>query len=221
MTDPVAEAAAKIAADAAPSSTEPTGIIGDIVNEFHKLEEKVEHLIHPEAVSVGIENKASLASAPIAEGGALIMAETEAPTVEAPGEALPSGTPADSGTSPGSSGPASTASEAGNVAAAAGAGEPVAGAVAAAGGDIPNAAPAAVVQPVIAASAPAASTPAGIPGIVASSVAEPVSVKPTSLASGNIRSSIAAIKHHLSIRGFEQSAVADIHAELDAIEKWL
>lgn len=36
-----------------------------------------------------------------------------------------------------------------------------------------------------------------------------------------IRGHIAAIKQHLSLRGFEQSAVADIHAELDKIEGWL
>lgn len=175
MTDPVAEAAAKIAADAAPSSTEPTGIIGDIVNEFHKLEEKVEHLIHPETVPNVLP--ASTSGTPA--GSMPSPAVQDAPATDAPAINSPTVEP-------------------GNVVAGAGAGEPVAGAALVAGGE-----------------------EVGIPGIVASSVAEPVSVKPTSLASGNIRSSIAAIKHHLSIRGFEQSAVADIHAELDAIEKWL
>lgn len=36
-----------------------------------------------------------------------------------------------------------------------------------------------------------------------------------------IRAHIANIKQHLSIRGFEQSLVQDIHAELDKIEGWL
>lgn len=70
-----------------PSSTEPTSVITQIFQGMHNLEQQVEHLIHPEA-----------------EAGSA-----------APGEALPNGTPADSGTNPGSSGPASTESEAGNV----------------------------------------------------------------------------------------------------------
>lgn len=44
MTDPVAEAAAQIAAQQAP---EQTGIVGALVEGMHKLEEKVEHLLHP------------------------------------------------------------------------------------------------------------------------------------------------------------------------------
>lgn len=70
-----------------PSSTEPTSVITQIFQGMHNLEQQVEHLIHPEA-----------------EAGSA-----------APGEALPNGTPADSGTNPGSSGPVSTESEAGNV----------------------------------------------------------------------------------------------------------
>lgn len=71
-----------------PSSTEPTSVITQIFQGMHNLEQQVEHLIHPDA-----------------EAGSA-----------APGEALPTGTPADSGTNPGSSGPVSTESEAGNTA---------------------------------------------------------------------------------------------------------
>jgi hypothetical protein len=73
----------------------------------------------------------------------------------------------------------------------------------------PNAAPAAEEQPAMPPSAPPASTPTGTANSVASSAASA------------IKGHIAAVKHHLSIRGFEQSVVADIHTELDAIEKWL
>lgn len=47
MSDPVAQAAAQIAADAAPSSTKPP-LLTEIIEEFKHLGEKVEHLIHPE-----------------------------------------------------------------------------------------------------------------------------------------------------------------------------
>lgn len=92
--------------------------------------------------------------------------------------------------------------------------------------EVPNAVLAAAVQPDTPPSAEPVSTPAGIPGIVVSS-AEPlktVGATPSMIAAchiDKIRESIANIKHHLSIRGFEQSAVQDIHAELEAIEKWL
>lgn len=49
MTDPVAEAAAQLAA--APSSTEPS-LIDEIKEGIHTLEEKVEHFIHPDAPAV-------------------------------------------------------------------------------------------------------------------------------------------------------------------------
>jgi hypothetical protein len=74
---------------------------------------------------------------------------------------------------------------------------------------VPNAAPAAAEQPATPPSAPPASTPTGTASSVASSAASA------------IKGHIAAVKHHLTIRGFEQSVVADIHTELDAIEKWL
>jgi hypothetical protein len=47
VTDPVAQAAAQIAADAAPSSTEPN-LLERAMETIHTLEAKVEHLIHPE-----------------------------------------------------------------------------------------------------------------------------------------------------------------------------
>jgi hypothetical protein len=84
-----------------------------------------------------------------------------------------------------------------------------AGAATPAVGDAPNAVPAAAEQPVTQPSAPPASTPTGTASSVASSAASA------------IKGHIAAVKHHLTIRGFEQSVVADIHTELDAIEKWL
>lgn len=51
MTDPIAEAAAQLnqPQDAAPSSTEPS-LLEKAMETIHELEEKVEHLIHPEAV---------------------------------------------------------------------------------------------------------------------------------------------------------------------------
>jgi hypothetical protein len=88
------------------------------------------------------------------------------------------------------------------------------------GAEAPNAAPAAVEQPIIADSAQDAST-VGIQGVASKLLDEAVNTNVSYAVSTAIRSNLAAIKHHLSIRGFEQSAVADIHAELDAIEKWL
>lgn len=61
MTDPVAEAAAQIAAQ---QPAEPT-LLEAAMTTIHDLEAKVEHLIHPDAVSVGIESKPSLESAPV------------------------------------------------------------------------------------------------------------------------------------------------------------
>ena len=162
MTDPVAEAAAKIAADASPSSTEPS-LIDEIKEGMHELAEKVEHLIHPDAP---VPNEPAAGAEQASSGS-----ETSAPT----------------------------ASET--------------------GAEVPNVAPAAAEQPVTPPSAPPVSTPAGIVGTVASSADEPA--PPTSGVRAVILTHTAAIRHHLSIRGFEQSAVADIHAELDAIEKWL
>lgn len=141
MTDPVAEAAAQIALQEG-QAAEPNGAAGALLAGLHNLEAKVEHLIHP---------------------------ETEAPTVEAPGEALPSGTPADSGTSLGSSGPVSTETEPGNVVAAAVDGGPVAGAVVADGGDLPNAASAVAESTTVTASATPASGSGETLSIAASS----------------------------------------------------
>lgn len=142
MSDPVAEAAAALAAQsvanmAAQGTSTPfldqihpetdTTFAAQVAEAMHNIEAKVDHLIHPEAGSA------------------------------VPGEALPSGTPADSGTNLGSSGPASTETEAGNVVAAAGAGEPVAGAALADGGDLPNAVSGAAESTTDTGSAPSAS----------------------------------------------------------------
>jgi hypothetical protein len=48
MTDPIANAAAQL--DAAPSSTEPS-LLERAEEKIHALEEKIEHMIHPEAAS--------------------------------------------------------------------------------------------------------------------------------------------------------------------------
>ena len=58
MSDPVAQAAAQIAADAAPSSTEPS-IIDEIKQGIHTLEEKVEHFIHPDSAAASGEAQAT------------------------------------------------------------------------------------------------------------------------------------------------------------------
>ncbi|MFM0013708.1 hypothetical protein [Paraburkholderia sediminicola] len=77
MSDPVAQAAAQIAADAA-QSTEPS-ILSEIVGEFKALGEKVEHLIHPDAPG----------NAPaVAEGSATGVATTDAPAVAQRGETV-------------------------------------------------------------------------------------------------------------------------------------
>jgi hypothetical protein len=69
MSDPVAQAAAQIAADAAPSSTEPS-MLDRAMETIHTLEAKVEHLIHPDApgnVVAGAADSAAAASASTAE----------------------------------------------------------------------------------------------------------------------------------------------------------
>lgn len=275
MTDPIAEAAAKIAADAAPSSTEPS-LLEKAINTIHDLEAKVEHLIHPETppnvatVALEATSGATVSTTALASEG------SEAPnalTVSTSGTQPESKSSADTSTTTGSA--TSSGGDAGNVLAAATASSlpqsstsavqtlpetsmqkstvssenveagNVIGAVQSAtdgsatamnldassstltsqanallpGGEVPNVAPAAVEKLGSQTSAAPVSTPDGIPGIVASSPAEPV--KLASAATSGIKSNIANIKHHLSIRGFEQSAVADIHAELEAIEKWL
>lgn len=59
MSDPVAQAAAQIASDAAPSSTEPS-IIDEIKEGVHDLAEKVDHLIHPQAQEGGATSTGEL-----------------------------------------------------------------------------------------------------------------------------------------------------------------
>jgi hypothetical protein len=69
MSDPGAQAAAQIAADAAPSSTEPS-MLDRAMETIHTLEAKVEHLIHPDApgnVVAGAADSAAAASASTAE----------------------------------------------------------------------------------------------------------------------------------------------------------
>lgn len=168
--DPVAAAAAQIQS-AEPSSTEP-GFVERLEAGMHALEEKVEHLIHPEASVVG-ENVACTDTAPAA-------------------------------------GAAITTGEQGNVApAAAGASSEASASVA---GEDPNAGASAAAEPSANGTASYA-PPASLIG-----------VKPFVgiVNVGNvIRNHLAAIKRHLSLRGFEQSVVQDIHAEISEIEKYL
>lgn len=235
MTDPVAEAAAKIAADAAPSSTEPS-LLEKAINTIHDLEEKVEHLIHPETPPNVATVALEATSGATVSATALASEGSEAPnalTVSTSGTQPESKPSADTSTTTGSA--TSSGGEAGNVLAAATASSlPQSSTpavqtlpetsmqtltVSSANVETPNAAPAAVEQLGSQTSAAPVSTPDGIPGIVVSSPTEPVKLAPP--ATSAIRAGIANIKHHLSIRGFEQSAVADIHAELEAIERWL
>ncbi|CAG4900668.1 hypothetical protein [Paraburkholderia saeva] len=71
MTDPVAEAAAQLAAT--PSSTEPS-LIDEIKAGIHTLEEKAEHLIHPQSAEVAQVGE----SAQSAEENVLIEKSTTA-----------------------------------------------------------------------------------------------------------------------------------------------
>lgn len=213
MTDPVAEAAANLAKQ----HSEP-GLIEEIKEGMHELAEKVEHLIHPEAVP-NVEPvallEASVAPVDIADAPAEALSSPEAPaSAVAPSGEVPNAPPAStSGTLPESTPSAPSES-------------PLPTGSPSTEANLPNAAPAAAEQRIIAASAQDASIPVGIQGVVTSAASihvfpddDFVHLHPSTV--NVIRTHIAAIKHHLSIRGFEQSAVADIHAELDAIEKWL
>ena len=195
MTDPVAEAAAQLAAQAAP---EQPGIISEIVDEFKALGEKVEHLIHPDAPEVAQPGESTTLSSN--SSGSVSEASASPESIGNAANAI-------------AESPMSTKNE---EVTASGAGATTETAIA---GEVPNVAPAAAEQPATPPSVPPASTPAGIVGIVASSEAEPVTL--ASAAAAGIRVHIAAIKSHLRIHGFEQSVVADIHAQLDSIEKWL
>ena len=231
MTDPIAEAAANLNAQPA---TDPS-LFEEIKDTIHDLEEKVEHLIHPEATHVAAEptpvaaggadaapvadvapevaapSTEPVASAPVVEEQASTIAPVEAGNAEAASAAVASTVVEASAPSE----PAPVASEGNAAPAAAGPSSEEPASVAA---DLPNAAIAAAEQPVTPLSAPDASMPAGIVGTVESSV-EPA--PPTSGVRAVILGHIANIRNHLSVRGFELSAVADIHNELAAIEKWL
>lgn len=240
MTDPVAQAAAQIASDAAPA--EPS-IFTEIVDEFKHLGEKIEHMIHPETTTPGEQSAApssnsqtidasatgTVAAAASASGepgnasagaeaSATVAATTDAPAVAQPGE-LTTNTSTDAITAASAIAPENAeGSTMGNDLPNA-ASTPPAGAATPADGDAPNVATGAAALPETVASALGASIPTGIVGIVESSVDKPVVVAQD--AAKAIRTHLTAIKNHLSIRGFELSAVADIHTELDAIEKWL
>lgn len=169
MTDPVAEAAANLAKQHA----EP-GLIEEIKDGMHDLAEKVEHLIHPGASAPSATGEPATAvaadqSSPAATSDAVEPIQAEIPNVP---EASTSGTPADSTPSPVvQDAPApdvpainSPTVELGNVAAVETASSlaesstlsaltlPETSTASSESADLPNAAPAVVDQPVIAAS---------------------------------------------------------------------
>ena len=221
MTDPVAEAAAKIAAQAA----EPS-LLDKAMDTIHDLEAKVEHLIHPESVpNVTPGSPAIDASATLLEpSGQSTQDASSAKPLDTSSTETPALASAIESAEPSTITPTSSAeSESPNALPASTSGiaeESTPSADSGPKADVPNAVSGAVEQPVIAASAPAAST-VGIQGVASKLLDEAVNTNVSYAVSTAIRSNLAAIKHHLSIRGFEQSAVADIHAELEAIEKWL
>lgn len=73
MTDPVAEAAAQIAAKESPS------LIDEIKEGMHELAEKVEHILHPE---VGTTETGETAAAPVEAAPVGTSATTSASTAE-------------------------------------------------------------------------------------------------------------------------------------------
>lgn len=234
MSDPIAQAAQQLNEPEKKSE----GILGEVMGAVHALEEKVEHFIHPDVpalaqkaleasqesgalvdqlhqqgLTVGsidptLVEQANLAQA-VATGAAVAVASALA--VAQPGEPLS----------------ANQSAPAGSIASA----SPIsAGTASALSGDLPNAATGAAAQPGTLLSAQAASITAGTSGIVASSPADPGNAgipasgsasEATTKAGSAIRAHLANIRQHLSIRGFEQSAIADIHKELEAIEGWL
>ncbi|RKE36655.1 hypothetical protein B0G76_2857 [Paraburkholderia sp. BL23I1N1] len=210
MSDPVAEASAKIAADAAPSSSEPS-IISEIVDEFKSLGEKVEHLIHPGAESAAAESNAPA----VAQPGEPIAAAADAALSSKPVGA----------SSVGSTESSATVSEAGNVQAAITALSPA-----------PSSTPSAPTSPET--STPSAEGMAEVPN-VAASPAESTSASDTSSSVSNAlqdvgtstvavvdsakreaaRSALARLRSHLWT--FESGAVASLHADLDKLESIL
>lgn len=209
--------------NAAPSSTEPTGIVGEMMSEFHKLEEKVEHLIHhQEGAGSAAPGEILIPAIPLASGSDATAADANSIStiaVEQSSATSAAMTPSsDLGNGSGAVQPAMDGSAiATNLDASLS--TQTSPETTLVTGDLPTDAIGAVAGPVITASGPGASIPAGIPGIVETAVAEPA--KLVSSISSAVLNRIAAIKKHLSIRGFEQSAVADIHSELDAIERLL
>jgi hypothetical protein len=214
MSDPIAQAAQQIQHE-----DKPQGIAAELVNEFHKLEEKVEHFLHPDAPAVAQPGEpqpsTQISQEQSATQSSTGQASTEStqPTSQ-PGADTTAKSSEQEGTGEGEQGNASAALAAAalinpnatgsqDVSPIPTSGGPVPG------GDSPNAAPAADAQPATQPSVQAVSTPAGMP------------TTGVSLPANGIRASLQAIRNHLRIRGFEQSAVADIHKELEAIERWL
>jgi hypothetical protein len=184
---------AEAAANLAKQQAEPS-LLDKAMDTIHDLEAKVEHLIHPETPP-NVEPVAPLeaSAAPVDTAVAPVEALS---SLEVPAPAV-----APSGEAPNVL-PASTSGTLPESTPSAPLELPLPTGSPSTEAEVPNAAPAAVdITGENSPSAPAAST--------------------SVTAAGEIRAHIASIKHHLSIRGFEQSAVADIHAELEAIERWL
>ena len=200
MTDPIAEAAAQLNQDAAPSSTEPS-MLERAEETIHELEAKIEHLIHPGAVSLTIESVPHLDSAPVTTA-----------------EPMPEG---DQGNVQAATDPSPPTESAANAGIPTALGDSATSAIS----PIPNETEAAAAEPVPASSDGSGSSQQSLSQQGLGTVeggGEVTHVVAGSKSAGDaIRSHLAAIKHHLSVRGFELSLVADIHAELDAIERFL
>jgi len=143
------------------SEEQNPGLIGEIVDGLHNLEEKVERAIHGDGAPSSTE--------PVQEAGGA-----------AAGESI--GSSASIESSPGS-----------------------------AGGDNPNAAASAAASTSLIESASS---------VLPASLAGAAAVVGT-YASDQIKARLASIKQQLDVHHFEQSLVAAIHADLDAIEGML
>lgn len=222
MSDPVAQAAAQIAADAAPSSTEPS-IIDEIKQGIHTLEEKVEHFIHPESAEVAQAGELSQTSALLSPAdGQQSASASSASATSSP----PSAGSSVTGTAGGEAGEPSLSPSSGG----SGTGEGLVietkqyadGSSATGVAPLPDLSPAeqdAADLPNAAAS-PAASQDAGNTASSAASALPSVATTAVSTSTGSaIRERLQAIKGHLA--GFEESSVQKIVGELEAIERML
>jgi hypothetical protein len=215
MTDPVAEAAAQIAAQA-----EPTGLVSELAAGLHKLEETVEHFIHPEAThdaAGATPMAAGSTDAPVAH---VLVTEGAAPSSTEP---LPNMAVDGAAASSGSAATAPAVSETGGEAPQAGEpltgstgtsnqleatnAQPTTGGATPADGEAGNAAASPAAEP--SASATASSAPPASPASVMQAASDSGVLERAHLAISRIRS-------HLWT--FDTSAVQHLHNELDFLE---